>query len=136
MGDKTGFFKTVFLVAAAYDMIIGAVFFFAWAPIFDSLDIAPPGNLSYLHITTAYVFVQGLGYWFVSRNIVRNLDLVRLGIVYKAFYIGIAAYYLAIGQLLHAVFAWFAVFDVIFLVLFVACLRQAAAVQQGQPARV
>jgi hypothetical protein len=90
MNDKQGFYKTVFLVGAAYDMILGAVFFLAWRPIFDALGVESPGHVSYLHITTAYIFVQGLGYWYVSRNIIRNLDLVRLGIVYKAIYIGLA----------------------------------------------
>jgi hypothetical protein len=132
MTDKHGFYKTVFLVGAAYDMIIGAVFFLAWRPIFESLAIEPPGHVSYLHITTAYVFVQGLGYWYVSRNIIRNLDLVRLGIVYKTIYVGLAAYYLMINQLLHAVFAWFAVFDLIFLILFVACLRWAASLPDAR----
>lgn len=135
MTDKEGFYKTVFLVGAAYDMILGAVFFIAWRPIYDALGIQSPGHVSYLHITTAYIFVQGLGYWYVSRNIIRNLDLVRLGIVYKAIYVGLAAYYLMIGQLLHAVFAWFAVFDLIFLMLFVACLRWAASSAEAQPAR-
>jgi hypothetical protein len=135
MTDKQGFYKAVFLVGAAYDMILGAVFFLLWRPIFDALGIESPGHPSYLHITTAYIFVQGLGYWYVSRNIIRNLDLVRLGIVYKAIYVGLAAYYLVIGQLLHAVFAWFAVFDLAFLLLFVACLRWAASSPEAQPAR-
>lgn len=134
MTDKQGFYRTVFLVAAAYDIILGVVFFLAWKPIFAALGVESPGHTSYLHITTAYIFVQGLGYWYVSRNIIRNLDLVRLGIVYKAIYIGLAAYYLVIGQLLHAVFAWFAVFDLVFLLLFVACLRWAAASPQLRPA--
>jgi len=134
MTDRTGFYKTVFLVGAAYDMILGAVFFLAWRPIFDALGIQPPGNTSYLHIATAYVFVQGLSYWYVSRNIIRNLDMVRVGIVYKAIYVGLAIYYLVIGQLLHSVFAWFAVFDFVFLLLFVACLRWAAASPEGQHA--
>jgi len=134
MTDRESFYRKVFLVGAAYDMILGAVFFLAWRPIFEALGVQSPGHTSYLHITTAYIFVQGLGYWYVSRNIIRNLDLVRLGIVYKAIYIGLAAYYLVIGQLLHAVFAWFAVFDLVFLLLFVACLRWAASSPEARPA--
>lgn len=134
MTDRAGFYRTVFVVGAAYDMILGAVFFLAWRPIFDALGVQPPGNTSYLHIATAYIFVQGLSYWYVSRNIVRNLDMVRVGIVYKIIYVGLAAYYLAIGQMLHAVFAWFAVFDLVFLVLFIACLRWAASSPEARTA--
>jgi hypothetical protein len=135
MTDKESFYRKVFLVGAAYDMILGAAFFIAWRPIYDALGIQYLGHPSYLHITTAYIFVQGLGYWYVSRNIIRNLDLVRVGIVYKAIYVGLAAYYLIIGELPHAVFAWFAVFDLIFLLLFVACMRWAASLAEAEPAR-
>ncbi len=134
MTDRESFYRMVFLVGAAYDMILGALFFLAWRPIYDALGVQPPGHTAYLHIATAYIFVQGLSYWYVSRNIIRNLDLVRLGIVYKAVYVGLAAYYLVIGQLLHAVFAWFAVFDLVFLLLFVACLRWAASSPEARPA--
>ena len=134
MTDKEKFYKTVFLVGAAYDMILGAVFFLAWRPIYDALGIQYAGNLAYLHITTAYIFVQGLSYWYVSRNIIRNLDIVRVGIVYKAIYIGLAVWYLMNGQIPHVLFAWFAVFDFIFLLLFVGCLRWANSSAEVRPA--
>jgi hypothetical protein len=127
MRDKESFYKSVFLVGAAYDMILGAVFFVAWRPIYDALGIQYVGNLAYLHIATAYIFVQGLSYWYVSRNIIRNLDIVRVGIVYKVIYVGLTIWYLMIGQIPHVFFAWFAVFDFIFLLLFVGCLRWAAS---------
>jgi hypothetical protein len=134
MTDRTSFYRTVFLVGAAYDMILGALFFLVWRPIYDALGVQQPGNTAYLHIATAYIFVQGLSYWYVSRNIIRNLDMVRVGIVYKAIYVGLAAYYLVIGQLLHPVFAWFAVSDLVFLLLFVTCLRWATSSPEARPA--
>ena len=119
------FFKAFFLVAALYDGVLGAVFFFFYAPIFDALDIAVPINTSYIHLSAAFVFVQGVGYWFVYRNMLRNVDIVKLGVVYKAAYTGVAVYYLVIGQLPDAIFAWFAVFDMMFLVPFVVFLMLA-----------
>lgn len=118
-------FRLGFIVAALYDCILGLVFFFLHGPIFEVLEIVPPDNLSYIHLTAAYVFVQGVGYWFVAFNMTRNVDLVKLGIVYKVIYIGIAIYYVAAGDLLSAVFAWFAVCDVAFLLLFGAFLFKA-----------
>ncbi len=116
------FFKTFFLVAALYDGVLGAVFFFLFGPIFDLLNIPLPSNTSYIHLTAAYVFVQGVGYWFVYRDMLRNVDIVKLAIVYKAVYTLLAVYYWAGGQLLHTIFAWFAVFDVLFLLGFVRFL--------------
>ncbi len=116
------FFKTFFLVAALYDVVLGAVFFFFYGPIFDLLNVALPDNTSYLHLTAGFVFVQGIGYWFVYRNMLRNVDLVKLGVIYKGIYSLVAVYYLAIGELPDAVFAWFAVLDVLFLLGFVRFL--------------
>ncbi len=119
------FWKPFFLVAALYDAILGLVFFFFYDPLFHALGIKLPYNTSFIHITTAYIFVQGLSYWFVSRNPVRNVDIVIVGIVYKAIFSGLAFYYLAIGQLLTTFFLIFAVVDIGFLVAFIRFLQLA-----------
>lgn len=115
--------RTFFLIAALYDIILGIVFFFAYGPLFEMLGIAVPNNTSYIHLTAGFVFVQGVGYWLVYRDPAANLGIVRLGIVYKAVFAGLAFYYLAIGQLLHPVFLVFAVADLAFLVGFWLFLR-------------
>ncbi len=129
------FYRAVFRVAAVYDVVLGIVFFFFYAPIFDALGIQRPENTSYIHITSAYVFMQGLGYWFVARDMLRNIDLVRLGVIYKVIYVGLAVYYLATGELLHEVFTWFAVADLVFLALFTAFLVKALPAKGGSYAR-
>ncbi len=118
-------FKTFFLVAALYDLILGVVFFFFFGPIFQRLSVPLPNNTSYIQLTAGFIFTQGVSYWFVYRNMVRNTDLVKVGAMYKAIYTLVAAYYWAIGQLPHAVFAWFAVFDVLFLLGFLRFLMLA-----------
>jgi hypothetical protein len=129
------FFKTFFLIAALYDLILGAVFFVLYGPIFSFLDIALPYSTSYIHLTAGFVFVQGMGYWFVYRNMLRNVDIVRLGVIYKGVYSVVAFYYLLIGQLPDAVFAWFAVLDVLFLIGFVRFLMLARPMEiEPQPA--
>ena len=120
------FWKPFFLVAAVYDAVLGAVFFFFYGPLFHALGITLPNNTSYIHITTAYIFVQGLSYWFVSRNLVKNVDLVKVGIVYKIIFAGLAFYYLAIGQLLTPLLAVFGVVDVVFTVFFIRFLMVAS----------
>lgn len=120
-----GFWKTFFLIAALYDVVLGAGFFVFYSPLFHALGITLPNNSSYIEITTAYIFVQGLSYWFVSRNPVRNVDIVIVGIVYKAIFAGLAFFYLLIGQLLTPVFLVFAVLDIVFLVFFVRFVQLA-----------
>jgi hypothetical protein len=132
LGSQSTFWKPFFLVAALYDGILGAGFFIFYNPLFHALGIALPNNTSYIHITTAYIFVQGVSYWFVYRNPLKNVDIVKVGIVYKIIYVGLALYYLAIGQLLSAVFAWLAVTDLIFLVFFVLFVTRARGASEAR----
>jgi hypothetical protein len=116
--------RTFFLVAALYDIVLGIGFFVFFDPLFAALGIALPNNTSYIHLTAGFVFVQGLGYWFVYQDPPANLGIVKLGIVYKAIFAGLAFFYLAIGQLLHPAFLVFAVADLLFLAGFVVFLRR------------
>ena len=118
----TPFFRAVFVAGALYDGVLGATFFFLYQPIFRSLGIPLPDNASYIHLTAGFVFVQGISYWLVARNMRRNIDIVKVGALYKAIYTAVAVYYLLTDQLLAAIFAWFAVFDAVFLVLFLVFL--------------
>jgi hypothetical protein len=116
--------RTFFLIAALYDIVLGIAFFFLFDPLFAALGIALPNNTSYIHLTAGFVFVQGLGYWFVYQDPPANLGIVKLGIVYKTVFAGLAFFYLAIGQLLHPAFLIFAVADLAFLAGFVLFLRR------------
>jgi hypothetical protein len=119
--------RTFFLVAAIYDIALGIGFFFLFGPLFSALGIELPNNTSYIHLTAAFVFVQGLGYWFVYQDMTGNRGIVKLGIVYKAVFAGLGLYYLAIGQLLHPIFLVFAVADAFFLVGFWLFLRRSTS---------
>jgi hypothetical protein len=128
-------FRTLFLVAALYDAILGAAFFLLYQPIYRMLGAELPANPAYLHLSAGFVFVQGIGYWFVFRNMMRNTDLVLVGVIYKVIYTGVVFYYMLIGQLPHATFAWFAVCDILFIVGFLRFLvlaRPAAGEPQPQ----
>ena len=116
--------RTFFLIAALYDIVLGIGFFFLFDPLFSALGIALPNNTSYIHLTAAFVFVQGLGYWFVYQDMTMNRGIVKLGIVYKAVFAGLGFYYLAIDQLLHPIFLVFALADAFFLIGFWLFLRR------------
>ncbi len=116
--------RPFFVAAALYDLILGAAFFLLYGPLFEALGIALPNNTSYIHLTAAFVFTQGLGYWFVYQDPLANRGIVKVGVVYKLMFSGLAAYYLAIGELLHPVFALFGGVDLLFMIGFVLFLRE------------
>jgi hypothetical protein len=122
-------YRLLFLVAAVYDAVLGLAFFFAYEPLFEWLDMPLPPPVSYIQLSAVFVFVQGLSYALVWLDPLGNLGLVRVGIAYKAGYAALAAYYLVTDQIPAMFFAWFGLFDLLFLLAFVWFLRWARRVE-------
>ena len=66
-----------------------------------------------------FVTVQGIGYLIVWWRPLANLGIVMVGAIYKASYAALAAYYLVSDQIPAMFFAWFGLFDFLFLIGFV-----------------
>lgn len=118
--------RNFFLVAALYDLILGAIFVVAGEPILTAIGMTLPPHIAYIQLAAVFIFVQGLSYWFVYRDPFANLGIVRVGVAYKAAYSGLALYYLVIGQLPSVFFLPWAVVDLFFLIGFVMFLQLAA----------
>lgn len=116
------FYRMVFLTAALYDLVLGLVFLFAHPWLYGVLSLPLPTEPAYLHAAAAFVLVQGIMYYVVQRDMVRNRDLVLVGAIYKGAYAAVAFYHWTLGDLPHPLFAVFGVLDVAFLTLFVAFL--------------
>lgn len=115
-------YKGVFLVAAAYDLILGALFLFLYPWVYGVLGIGLPSEPAYLQMAAAFVLVQGVMYLLIYRNMARNRDLIIVGALYKAAYAAISLYHWTLGDLPHVAFAVFGVLDIVFLVAFVMSL--------------
>ena len=125
-------YRWLFLVAAAYDMALGIAFFLFSTPVFGWLGMALPPHVSWIQLPAIFVFVQGLSYALVWVNPLDNLGLVRIGVVYKASYAGLAAWYLLTDQIPAMFFAWFGLFDFLFLLAFLWFLRWAGRAASRQ----
>lgn len=123
--NKDAFFRRLFLVAAIYDLILGIIFFFYYKPVYAYFNIPLPVYPMYLQMSAAFVIAMGVGYYFIYRNIYRNIDLVKLGVVYKLVYSGLTSYFY-FTNLANIIFFWFAILDATFLALFVWFLVYAA----------
>src|SRR3989337_193266 len=117
--------RNFFLVPALYDLILGAVFVVAGEPILTAIGMELPPHIAYIQLAAVFVFVQGLSYLFVYFDPPANLGLVRVGVVYKAAYAGLALWYLVIGLLPSGFFIPWAVVDVLFMIGFLLFLRAA-----------
>ncbi|MFC1575908.1 hypothetical protein ACFL5A_04635, partial [Gemmatimonadota bacterium] len=115
----------------AYDLILGVAFFLFYPFLYGMLGISLPTEPAYLHTAAAFVFVQGIMYLLVYRNMERNVDLVLAGVTYKAAYICVSFYHLGMGTLPHPIFAVFGALDIIFLVLFLYFLKEAKGLKEA-----
>jgi hypothetical protein len=118
--------RTFFLVAALYDIVLGIGFVVAGEQILGAIAMALPPHVAYIQLAAVFILVQGLSYWLAYRDPFGNLGIVRVGVAYKAAYAGLAAWYLVIGALPSVFFIPWAIIDLGFLVGFVLFLRMAA----------
>ena len=119
-------YRWFFLVAALYDIALGLAFLLVGQSILAWIGMALPTHIAYIQLAAIFVFIQGLGYWFIYRDPWSNLGLVRMGVAYKAGYAGLTLFYLLTAQLPSVFFVPWAVIDLLFLVGFVMFLRLAA----------
>lgn len=122
--SRKGYYRTLFLTAAFYDFSLGIIFLFFYKPLFHALKIPIPSDPSYLSLSAAFVFVLGVAYYLIYRNIEANRDLAKIGTIYKAAYVLIGLYYFLFSSVPHMIFILFAVIDFIFLILFVDFLMR------------
>jgi len=119
--QREQYYRIVFLVAAVYDLVLGTIFtfFHPWA--FEVLDIADedPGS-GYVPLIGAFLFVIGIAYFLIYRgDLVRNVDLIAVGTLYKLAYSAIAFWFwIVIDDVPHILFP--ALFGVVDLLMFVA----------------
>ncbi|MEO5617409.1 MAG: hypothetical protein ABIS67_06530 [Candidatus Eisenbacteria bacterium] len=118
--------RPLFLAAAIYDLVLGLVFGLGFKAIYTRFGIALPNHDAYVQLPAAMIAIFGLGFWMVSRDPVRNRNLIVLGVLLKLAFSGVV--------LGHRFFAgipdlWvpFAVADAIFMFAFLAALRAVPA---------
>jgi hypothetical protein len=116
-------YRNLFVLAALWNWGAAVVFFFLYGMIFSMLGMALPNYPSVLRLFLALVFAFGVGYWWVSRDLERNRDIVRMGILAKTLVFVIMLYYWLQGELPALILAT-GVVDLIFAALFLQFLMK------------
>jgi hypothetical protein len=119
------YYRSLFAIAAVYDVLLGITFTFFPARAFDTLGISEklPAFGGYLTLLGAFVLVIGVAYFLIARgDLLRNADLILVGTLYKLAYSATAFYYWSVGDLPHVAFAaLFGVADAMFFILMAEC---------------
>jgi hypothetical protein len=119
------YYKTLFLIAAVYDIALGIIFTFFYRHAFEVIGIAHrlPQHGAYLSLIGVFLFVIGVAYYLIYRGaLLGNRDLITIGTLYKLAYCSVAVYYTIIGDVPHMIFVYlFGGCDLIFFILMLEC---------------
>ena len=119
------YYRSLFIIAAVYDVVLGITFTFFPARAFAALGISEklPAFGGYFTLLGAFVLVIGIAYFLIARgDLRRNADLILIGTLYKLAYAGTAFFYWSQGSLPHVAFGvLFGVADAVFFILMAEC---------------
>jgi hypothetical protein len=109
--------KYIFQLKAVINWIEALALLFADRWIRDLLGEKPLTNPEYLQLFVVLVFVIGIGYWWVSQDISRNREIVKLGIYAQCSVFVVLAYQTLVGNV-HPFYLIPGVIDLTFAILF------------------
>lgn len=125
--DQKSYYKWLFIIAALWNLGASVQFFFWHDPIFALLNMKALNYPAIMQLAMVLVFVFGIGYYWVSRDLSKNHDIVRLGIVAKMLVFFIFSYHYLSGNM-PLLIALCGVVDLLFALLFIEFLRSARRV--------
>jgi hypothetical protein len=87
--DYNVFFERIFLFAGIYNIGAAITFIFGHKWLFPLININDLHFPSFMFLAFGFVFVFGIGYLIISKDLSKNHDIVMLGIISKvlAFFI-------------------------------------------------
>ncbi len=119
--DRKFYYKWLFIIGALWNWGAAVIFFIGYSYIFSMLNMKALNYPVILQLFLALVFVYGVGYYWVSKDINKNHDIVKLGIMAKTATFLLMLYYFISGELPFLILST-GIVDLLFAVLFVEFL--------------
>ena len=83
MKNYNGMFERIFLFAGMYNISAAVTFVFGNRWLFPLINIEDLLFPSFMYLAFSFVFVFGIGYIIVSKDLTKNHDIIRLGMLSK-----------------------------------------------------
>ena len=81
--SREEYYKKMFFIGAIWNWVATLTFAIGWKFLFPLFGMALPNYLVFYMLFLVLCFVFGIGYFWVSRDISGNHDIVRMGIIGK-----------------------------------------------------
>ncbi len=111
------YYQQLFLIGAIWNWSAAAVFAFGYKILFSLFDMALPLYPAFFIMFLGLAFVFGIGYFWVSKDIHKNHDIVRMGIIAKIF-VFVALMWAWISGQIPLILTGAGVVDLVFAVLY------------------
>ena len=120
--------KYIFLTKAVINWVESVALLLTDSWIRELLGQEPLTNPEYLHLFLVLVFIIGIGYWWVGKDISRYHEIIKLGILAQYSVFVVLAYHTLVGKL-HPLYLIPGVIDLVFAILFSLFLYSYARTQ-------
>jgi hypothetical protein len=118
---KKKYYKQLFLIGAIWNWSAAAVFALGYKILFPLFGMGLPLYPAFFQMFLGLAFVFGIGYFWVSKDLDRNHDIVRMGIIGK-FFVFTAMLWAWISGQIPLILTGAGVVDLVFAVLYIEFL--------------
>ena len=85
--EKDKYYKILFLTGAIWNIFVAIACLFASLFMLDLVSVVfgiqPPLTLIWLHFFLGFIFIFGIGYFYISKNLEKNHLVVVMGVMEK-----------------------------------------------------
>ena len=112
----------MFLIGAIWNWVATSTFIFGYKILFPLFGMQLPVYPVFFLMFLGLCFVFGIGYYWVSKDLTKNHDIVRLGIVGKLIvFVGLS--WAGITGQVHFILIGPGIVDLVFAILFIEFLK-------------
>lgn len=113
----------LFYSAALFNWAVALTFLIFYQPVFNLIGLTPvPKSPIYLHLFASLVAIFGIAYYWAGKDLNKNINLVKLGIIGK-----LTVFFLSLTYYLIGLVSWqlpaLASVDLLYSILFINALR-------------
>ncbi len=118
---KENYYRKMFFVGAVWNWVATAPLILGYKILFPLYNMALPTYPVFLLMFSGLCFIFGIGYYWVSRDLSRNHDIVRLGIAGKLL-VFVALSWAGITGQIHLIWIGAGIVDLVFALLYMEFL--------------
>jgi hypothetical protein len=118
---KQEYYRKLFFIGALWNWAATLTFAAGYPVLFPLFGMAMPTYPVFFLMFLGLAFVFGIGYYMVSRDLVRNRDIATLGVIGKLF-VFVALLWAGISGQIHFIMIGAGIVDLIFAILYMEFL--------------